>query len=85
MAVSAGGEHLDAAGSSRDVIGFDLNLSARNSSRPANLRPNYLKEMRPRLPLVALARITLTGISQDRTLRSFMEESIQVCLQYRVG
>jgi predicted amidohydrolase len=65
MAVSADGDRLVAAGLSEEVIRFDLDLLARNSSRPANLRPNYLKELRSPLPVV-----TLTGQSEGKTPRS---------------
>jgi predicted amidohydrolase len=56
MAVSADGDLLDAAGPSEKVIAHRLDLSARSSSKPEQLRPNYLRELRPTLPVVGADR-----------------------------
>ncbi len=52
MVVSADGDYLAVAGPSEEVIDYDLDLSARNSAKPDQLRPNYLKELRSPLPVV---------------------------------
>ncbi len=52
MAVSADGDHLAAAGPSEEkVIELDLDLSARSDARPEQLRPDYLRRLRPALPV----------------------------------
>jgi predicted amidohydrolase len=56
MAVSADGDLLAAAGPSEKVIAHRLDISARSSSKPDQLRPNYLRELRPPLPVVAADR-----------------------------
>lgn len=51
MAVSADGERLAQAGLAEDVIEVYVDLSARDESRPEDLRPDFLKEMRGPLPV----------------------------------
>ena len=52
MTVSADGDHLVAAGPSEEgVIELGLDLSARDSTRPEDLRPDYLGQLRPELPV----------------------------------
>jgi predicted amidohydrolase len=51
MAVSADGGRLAQAGPAEEVIEVSIDLSARDESRPEDLRPNYLKEMRGLLPV----------------------------------
>lgn len=51
MAVSADGERLAQAGPAEDVTEASIDLSARDESRPEDLRPYYLKEMRGPLPV----------------------------------
>ena len=51
--ISADGERLAEAGVAEDkVIRHELNVSARNTERPADLRPDYLNEMRGPLPVM---------------------------------
>jgi predicted amidohydrolase len=52
MVVSADGDYLAVAGSSQEVIDYDLDLSARSTAKPDQLKPNYLKELRSPLPVV---------------------------------
>jgi predicted amidohydrolase len=54
MAVSADGDYLAVAGPAEEVIDYDLELSARSSAKPDELKPNYLEELRSPLP-VAIA------------------------------
>jgi len=55
--VSADGERLAEAGAAEEkVIRYQLNLSARSAERPAELRPDYLKEMRGPLPVMTAER-----------------------------
>jgi predicted amidohydrolase len=51
--ISADGERLAEVGVAEDtVIRHQLNVSARNTERPADLRPDYLNEMRGPLPVM---------------------------------
>ncbi len=52
MVVSMDGDYLAVAGQSEKVIDYDLDLSARSSAKPDQLRPNYLEELRSPLPVV---------------------------------
>ena len=52
MAVSADGNRLAEVGRSEGAIPVPLDLSARDESRPEDLRPRYLEEMRGALPVV---------------------------------
>jgi predicted amidohydrolase len=57
MIVSADGDRLAEAGTAKErVIRCQLNPSARRVERPEDLRPDYLKEMRGTLPVVAAER-----------------------------
>lgn len=57
MIVSAAGDRLAEAGAAEErVIHHRLNLSARNTERPEDPRPDYLKEMRGPLPVIAAER-----------------------------
>ena len=52
MIISADGDRLAEAGAAKErVIRHQLQLSARSAERPADLRPDYLKEMRGPLPV----------------------------------
>ena len=51
MAVSADGERLAQSGPAEDVMEVSIDLSARDESRPEDLKPDYLKETRGPLPV----------------------------------
>lgn len=53
-AVSADGDRLAETDLSQQVVEFTLDPSARNSAKPDNLRPRYLKQLRPALPVKVL-------------------------------
>lgn len=50
-AVSADGDRLAGAGTSEEVIGLQLDLSARSDAKPQELRPDYLRQRRAALPV----------------------------------
>lgn len=56
MAVSADGERLAQAGPSEGEVEVDIDLSARDEERPEHLRPNYLEQRRPQLPVKTAGR-----------------------------
>jgi predicted amidohydrolase len=51
FAVSPDGDVLARAGRDEGVVEADVGLSARNEERPEELRPDYLRERRPPLPV----------------------------------
>jgi predicted amidohydrolase len=51
LAVSPDGDALARAGRDEGVVEADVGLSARNEERPEELRPDYLRERRPPLPV----------------------------------
>jgi predicted amidohydrolase len=57
LIVSADGDRLAEAGAAKEkVIRHPLDFSARSVERPEDLRPDYLREMRGPLPVVAAER-----------------------------
>ena len=54
VAVSADGERMVEAGTSEGVIEVSLDRSARSKEKPAELKPDYLNEMRGPLPVATM-------------------------------
>lgn len=49
--VSADGDHLAETGASEKVVALSLDLLARSETKPENLRPQYLQQLRSPLPV----------------------------------